>query len=411
MPRTSDGPCYYKSKRAWFANLGGERILLVRGPKKETEEEAGTRYREEVESRRVETEGDRNTVWAVLNAYLADLESRVKNEEMAENTVQMRRQAIVPFNEMYGAMRVRDLRPQHVNDFLAHMRQPRSHKGKGQAARKVSWGAATAKLARNALRSAFLWAVEVAGLISKTPFDRKGRGRPERRHRRRPSEGRTAITDGEHRLLLGQAMKRSKKDFAYLLTFLYGTGARPAEMHQATAEEWDEERKAFVIKAAPSERGRYKLAHLGEDRVVYVPESLVPLARDLMAKYPTGPIFRTGSGRPWTVPTICARFTSSKKAVNAAAIAKGEEPPVRKAVTAYSYRHAYVTRWVEEGRHLWKLCELLNTSEAMVRQHYSHLFQRTEALREALEGFDRGRAGPPATSPAYLPGAAVPPAS
>ena len=32
MPRTSEGPRYYKSKRAWYANLDGERILLVRGP-------------------------------------------------------------------------------------------------------------------------------------------------------------------------------------------------------------------------------------------------------------------------------------------------------------------------------------------------------------------------------------------
>jgi hypothetical protein len=73
---------------------------------------------------------------------------------------------------------------------------------------------------------------------------------------------------------------------------------------------------------------------------------------------------------------------------------------VRKAVTAYSYRHAYVTRWIVENRSVWKLCELLNTSEAMLRGHYSHLFQQTETLRESLNAFDRDREARPSTSTA-----------
>jgi integrase len=186
-----------------------------------------------------------------------------------------------------------------------------------------------------------------------------------------------------------QAMRRSKKDFAHLLTFLYRTGARPAEIYLAKASEWDEARWAFVIRAIPENRGRYKLAYLGEDRTVYIPDDLVPLAKELTGRYPEGPIFRTESGQPWTRATLCARFTSIKKAANRAAATVGS-PPVRKGVTAYSLRHAYVTRWIEQDRPVWKLCELLNTSEAMLRYHYSHLFQRTESLREALNDFDRG---------------------
>jgi integrase len=396
MPRTSAGPRYYKSKRAWYANIDGERLLLVRGSKKETEEEAWEKYDAEMEARKVEVMGDRNTVWAVLNAYLRDCENRVKNSEMAESTRKMHEGMLRPFNEKCGTMKVRDLRPQHITDWLAEKRQPRRHE---KLKREVMWGDATVKLGKDVLKRAFTWAAEEAGLISRSPFDKRAKNKREKRRRRRPAKSRLAALDHEHEQLLQQAKRRTKKDFYHLLLFLYRTGARPAEMYLAKASEWDEARRAFVIKGVPEERGRFKLAYLGDDRVVLIPDDLVPLAKELMAKYPVGPIFRTESGKPWKNNTLCARFKSIKKATNRAAEEKGL-PPVRKGITAYSYRHAYVTRWIEQDRPLQKLCELLNTSEAMVRQHYSHLFERTESLRASLNDFDRGRAEPPVTSAA-----------
>jgi integrase len=394
MPRTSTGPRYYASKSGWFANFGGERIRLTTGPKKQTEQEAEEKYEAERAARKVEVAGDRNTVWAVLNAYLRECENRVKNEEMALNTLKMHRHVLLPFNEKCGSKLVRELRPQHLADWLAEMRQPRwSEKHK----RELKWGDATVKLAKDVLRTVFIWAMEDAGLISRNPFDRKGRGKREKRRKRRPVESRVAILDSEHELLLEQAQRRSKKDFFYLLLFLYRTGARPAEMYHAKAVEWEEKKGAFVIKAVPEERGRYKLAYLGADRTIHIPDDLVPVAKELMGKYPDGPLFRTESGEPWQNNTLCARFRSIKRAANRAAGKKGLAA-VRKEVTAYSYRHAYVTRWLEQDRPLGKLCELLNTSPEMIRQHYNHLFERTETLRESLNDFDRGRAERPLTS-------------
>jgi integrase len=394
MARTSHGPRYYTSKNGWFANLGGERMRLTTGPKKATEQEAKDKYRAEVEARRVEVAGDRNTVWAVLNAYLVECKNRVENGEMAENTLKLQTFVLAPFSDKCGEILVRDLRPQHVTDWLAEMRQPRRNE---KLKRETRWGDGTVKRARDSLRTAFIWAVEEAGLISRNPLDRKGKGKRLRRQRRRPAGARVAILDREHELLVEQAAKRTKKGFYNLIQFLYRTGARPAEMYLAKASEWDEQKRAFVIKAVPESRGRYKLAHLGEDRTVYIPDDLVPLARKLMAEHGEGPIFRTESGEPWSNTTLCARMTSIKRAANKAAAKRGL-PPVRKQVTAYSYRHAYVTRWVEQDRPLWKLCELLNTSEAMIRQHYSHLFERTESLREALNDFDSGKGGQRGTS-------------
>lgn len=397
MARTSKGPRYYDSKRAWYCTLNGETILLARGPEKETRDRAQEKYEQEVAARRVEVEGDRSTVWAVLNAYLLDLGNRVRTKEAAPSLLDMHTSFVTSFNEACGKVKVRDLRPQHVTEWLAAMRQERYN---AKLKRATSWSAATEKMARDVVNRVFNWAVGEAGLISVHPLKRHPTPKAKRR-KRRPSKNRVAISDHEHALLVEQARRRSAKGFLHLLTFMYQTGARPAEMYGVKADEWDEGKKAFIIKAGPESHGRFKLSHLGEDRVLYIPDDLVPLARELMAEYPEGTLFRNERGKAWKLNTICARFTSVKRAANRAAEAKGV-PGVRKGVTAYGYRHAYVTDWVEAGKPLAELCELINTSETMVKQNYSHLFERTESLREALNSFDRGTAALPVSSPPVL---------
>jgi len=80
MARTAKGPRYYASKNGWFATFNGERLRLTTGPKKPTEEEAKDKFQAELEARKVEVAGDRNTVWAVLNAYICECENREKNK-------------------------------------------------------------------------------------------------------------------------------------------------------------------------------------------------------------------------------------------------------------------------------------------------------------------------------------------
>lgn len=395
MPRTANGPRYFKSKRAWYATFRGERVLLAKGLRKETEQAARDRYDAEVAARKVEVEGDRNTVWAVMNAYLHDLTNRVKNEDAAAGLLEMHTFVLTPFVAALGNTKVRDLRPQHVTDWLASMRQPRLSK---LLKRETRWGDGTEKLARAAINRGFNWAAGEAGLISASPLKRHPTGAKPKRRKRRPAVSRTAVTEHEHGLLVEQASRRSHKGFLRLITFLHATGARPAEMYGATAAEWDEARKLFRIPATPESRGRYKLAHLGEDRLVYVPDDVLPLVRELMAEFPDGPLFRNERGKPWRNVTLCARFSSIKTAANRAAAERGTAG-VRKAVTAYSYRHGFVTRWVVEGKPLPVLCELLNTSVEMVHKHYSHLFERTDTLRGALNSFRAEAEGPPESPP------------
>lgn len=394
MPRVSKGPRYYESKGGWYATLGGDRILLVKGPKRATQEEAQEKYDAEVAARRAEVDGDRGGVWGVLNAYLYDLDNRVRKGDAAPNLYEMRHRFLAAFGAACGGVRVRDLRPQHLTEWFARMREERYNP---TLKRATKWAGGTETMARAAINRAFNWAAHEAGLISVNPLKRHP-AKKGKRQKRRPSQNRVAISDHEHALLIEQARRRAHKDFLHLITLLYETGARPAEVYGATAAEWEEGRGAFRIAATPANHGRYKLAHLGEDRIVYVPDHLLPLVRRLVAERPDGPLFRTEDGKSWTKTSICSRFRSIKAAADRAAAARGV-PGVRKEVTAYGYRHAYVTRWVVAGRPLDKLCELLNTSETMVKQHYSHLFERTDTLREALNSFAQAAGASPATAP------------
>jgi integrase len=384
MPRQSKEPRYYPTKNGWFMVVNGERIRLTSGPKNETRKLAWERYRAEMGSRLVEEDGDRNYINAVLNSYLNYLQNRVDHGDASQNTFDMHAKFLKTFNEECGALLVRQLRPQHITDWIAKMRQPRWSEVQN---RVNKWGDGSARKARDVVSRVFNWAKDEAGIISRSPLDRSGKNKA-KKQRRRPSPSRVALLDAEYDLLMEYALRRKNKDFAHLLTCLYRTGCRPAEMHGARADEWDEEKQAIVIKGIPENRGRFKLWYLGEDRVLYVPDDLVPLLKAQMEKYPTGTIFRTETGAPWTNATICSRFKSIKRAANKFA-AKNGLGPVRKGVTAYSPRHRYVTVWIEQDRPVWKLCELLNTSETMLRTNYSHLFERTASLRDALNEFDR----------------------
>lgn len=396
MARVSNGPRYYKSKDGWFANFGGERIRLTTGAKSTTEKLAKERYDAEKAARRVEIAGDRNTVYAILVAYLQHCANRVQVGSLTPNTKKLHAYVLLPFSAAHGTTPVRDLRPQHVTDWLARMGE---RKWNEKQNRLFGWGESTVEIARNVLRTALIWAKDEAGLITSHPFDRQGgKVKRKKRKKRRPAASRAAVTDREHMMILEQAARRSHKGFYHLLRFLYATGARPAEMYGCRTDEWNEKRQAFVIQATVANHGRFKLAHLGADRLVYVPADLVPTVRDLMAQYPTGTLFRNERDEPWAEELITARMRSIKTAANRAAAGRKVDG-VRKEVTAYSWRHAFVTRWVKAGRPLTVLCELLNTSEAMIRWHYCHLFEEVETLRESLDGFTTGAGASPTPAP------------
>ena len=94
---------------------------------------------------------------------------------------------------------------------------------------------------------------------------------------------------------------------------------------------------------------------------------------------------------PLTVRTFNDRLDSNIKVINREA---GTDV-IRPKVTAYSFRHAYVTDWVvtKNGNGLKMLAQLIGTSVAMIEKHYTHLLGKHDVLRDALNSFEDARPG------------------
>lgn len=401
MARHSTGPRYYASKGMWVANLNGERIPLVRGPRKQTEERAHELYEDLTAQRRAELEGDRAPCWVVLAAYLRQAGTRTVPPPLAPSTLRMQAVAINSFGRLYGNVPVRDLKMSQVQEWLHQGRTvPRKCARTG---RLTTWSETTVRNYLSTLHTAFAWAAGFGQLIGESPFTRRGITVPW------PetdfSKGHLAMTEAEYLALRAQAARRAKKEFVLLLDLLWHTGCRPAEAHQARAAEWDDGVQGFVLDPSdPDNVGRLKTRRIlkkrGRKRVVQVPDHLVPALKEQMAKRPEGPLFLTErGGKPWTKESFADRFKSLVLATN------HNGGGVRPELTGYSARHAYATHWLLAGGDVMMLCEVMNTSLEMLRRTYSHIFEEHGSRLEAVNRFSAGRrAGRPESGSASAGG-------
>jgi integrase len=112
----------------------------------------------------------------------------------------------------------------------------------------------------------------------------------------------------------------------------------------------------------------------GKPRVIYLTPAMVELSRQLMERYPEGPLFRgPRSKRGFTRNGVRCRFRNLRLRL-----------PHLKGVIAYAYRHTFATDALTNGVGIAQVAELLgHTNTDMVMRHYQHLRERTEHLRQA----------------------------
>lgn len=390
--RRSNGPRFFASKNGWYAEINQRRTRLCDGPKnKQTEQQAWELWTKLNQVRSVEIDGDRAEVWSILNAYLHHAKTRF--DPVTPRTWDYMQILCKHFiacevnGKKLGQLQVRDLKPAHIEAFLTS----------GRSVRK--WSNNYCLMAVQILKTAFNWAAGDGDLISENPLARRGK------KMRLPSPDkslrRLAITLEEHETLVSLVKSRRKSELPQLLELLWATGARPSEIHQAEAEEWDRELQAFVIDPAnPKNIGRLKnrrsLLRRKRKRVIRVPNHLVPMVETLIEKHQKGKLFHAENGSAWSNRKIATRMAN----VVRRAIKRGK--PVRPKLTLYSYRHSFVTRWLTQGRSPSRLAELINTSLQMLQDHYSHLLEEHESFRNEVNDFT-GTSQPPAPQPQTLP--------
>jgi len=113
------------------------------------------------------------------------------------------------------------------------------------------------------------------------------------------------MTRAKSRMLEVKKQRGVIERFAFLLRLLHHTGARPGELLNATAADWNGQLGAFVYPATdePEKEEGFtrKTARKGKDRTIFVSDpELKQIIVRLCQKYPSGSILRNLYGRPWS---------------------------------------------------------------------------------------------------------------
>jgi integrase len=115
-----------------------------------------------------------------------------------------------------------------------------------------------------------------------------------------PSAGRRELTvePNEFTKLLSFVDDEAFRD---LLVVTYETGCRPQESTRVEARHVDLAHSRWLIAASES-----KIKTM--PRVVYLSEAAAAITAKLVARYPSGRLFRNSSGRPWTKDAVSCAF-------------------------------------------------------------------------------------------------------
>jgi integrase len=219
------------------------------------------------------------------------------------------------------------------------------------------------------LAAAFHWAVKKR-LVTVNPV--ADVERPAARGKARKG----LISPQEHARLLAAGRSRRFKE---VLVALKNTGCRPGELCAAEAKYWNEELGAIVYRGDDIRREdefAHKTSGKGKDRTIMFHDEGLALVRELIRRHPTGPLFRTQKGQPWTTMTIGRRFRELRQRAG-----------LPREITPYSYRHSFCTVLLKAGKSGDVVANVVGNSPEVLRRHYGHLDQDPAALRRQLDEF------------------------
>jgi integrase len=328
-------PYFRESDGWWVSRFRGEYVKLARG--QENEAEAKKRFHElmALEAAGTPVESAEATTAALCEAFLA-----WSHRENEKRTYEFYRPFLQSFVDLHGLVRVRDLKPYHVTRWFEA--QP-------------GWNQSTRRCAVTALKRALNWAVK-EGYLGSNPL--KEVVKPPAGHRDK------VVSGQEHETITGAVRDGAFRMFLFAMR---STGCRPGEVSSVTAQQVNLDAGTWTFKRHKTVKKTHK------PRVVFLTPEMVELCRQLMGKYPDGPLFRNSRGKPWNRNAIRCRFRRLRAKLN-----------LDRGVVAYAYRHTFTTEGLEAGVPIATMAELLgHTSTKMISDHYGHLDQKGDHLREA----------------------------
>lgn len=351
---------YRKSKKAWFATIlesGKQKQLqLLNAPNtRDGKKLAESQLVQELAARNYSPEPDDGvkeprclTVSHVFKGFL-----KHSREEHSPETAAWYEDLLRNFEKLCGKLRYTRLRKRHVRAWL----------------KKSGYNPTSQNKALGAAKRAFNWAVEEE-LILKNPIAHVRKPRPLTRDR--------ILTPEERSLILASIRGPAFRLFVRAMTL---TGCRPGEVARVTAENVD------VVAGTWTFQKHKTAKRTGKPRVIYLCPEALELTKELMAKWPEGPLLLNSRGKPWTRNAVRIRFRNLRK-----------KYPQLKGIVAYTYRGSFATDALAAGVPETTVSALLgHTNTDTLHRFYARLSHKTGHLKDAAAKATRSTAdGDPA---------------
>ena len=254
-------------------------------------------------------------------------------------------------------IKVKDLRPHHVEDWIAGKPNLKSPGAK--------------RLYKAMILACLNWAAsQKIRLIASNPI--KGRLElPEGQ-----SRGGDAVWPDQ---VFATVIANSNPRYVDFLHALAWTGARPSTIKKIEAKHYNPLLKVWdceeIYQGRVSKKKYVKRIWLTDD--------MIGLVERLNKEWPTGPIFRTANGKPFPVDAnylIMVKLRARLKRLGT---------PIPAGITLYGLRHRFCSRFLTQfPDKLEYLRELMGHKDTtMLRKHYLHLIDAHREIHDTLKGF------------------------
>ncbi|MBP3955355.1 hypothetical protein J8F10_08690 [Gemmata sp. G18] len=159
------------------------------------------------------------------------------------------------------------------------------------------------------------------------------------------------------------------EQFGRLLWLLRSTGARPIELRKAEAHNYQNGKLVFRWNAT---RGyvHKTAAKTRRDRIIFLSPEARAYVEECVAKHPEGVLFRTLRGDEWGL-TNCTQKWRQWLLKRPRVLAYMQEHEINtKEVKIYGFRHAAISKWLDDGGDIYVAAQLFGTSVKMIEQRY-----------------------------------------
>jgi integrase len=175
-------------------------------------------------------------------------------------------------------------------------------------------------------------------------------------------------------------MRPCKDTFADMIRVYHATGARTSELAVSRVRQFSERSRQIVL-------GKHKRSNTEKVATVrhinLSDEAMTILQRLCADRQPDEFIFMTAWKNPWTKKTVNTRLHSVER------IARALGHAVRKGVTAYDFRHLWISDALMSGVDIVTTAKMAGTSVRMIESVYGHF--RTDHYAEAQRRLDLAR--------------------